>query len=239
VGISESVSVGINICEWKRNSRTCNVANVTIVEKLYWALIDSGAVLSLVKPLVAQGFIPLQNSGINLVDIQGNTIPILGSMCLRVGIGPRRIVEHEFKVLESESFQIDLILGLDFLHKHGAAIDWGKGEMVLLGEKLPLYEENLGGLYGTLNGQQVHNQTHSHSAISSTHRCYEQRGMWTFKRLVVVWKQWKNQTQKSMDVLRANLCVPLMRILKWIQELPKWEAPKSGEKFLMRDYVEN
>jgi len=121
------------------------------------------------KPSVAQGFIPLQFSETNLVDIPGNSILILGSTCMRAGIGPRRIAEHKIKVLESESFHTDLILGLDFLHKHGATIDWGKGEIVLLGEKLPLYEEHLGSLHGTLNGRQVQSQTHSHTTTSKNH----------------------------------------------------------------------
>jgi len=70
-------------------------------------------VISLIKPNIAKGFI--QETNINLVDIQGNSISTCGRSKVELTLPGGIVVQHNFVVIDADSFQENIILGIDFL----------------------------------------------------------------------------------------------------------------------------
>ena len=118
----------------------CNVAELNIAGRKCVALIDSGAVVSLVKPSVAQGF-KIRRTEDTLVDIQGKRIPSVGEVLLPLSFKGSVCVKHNFIVIDTDSFRADLLIGLDFLHKYGIKIDWGDEYMFAFEEQIPLGDQ--------------------------------------------------------------------------------------------------
>ena len=134
--------VGIYACSKINNLKQANIIKLAIEEKYYYALVDSGAAVSLVKPNIAEGFeIEINNNSI--LDIQGNTIPTLGSVTLPLTVIDGSIIYHNFIVVSKDSFRTDLLLGIDFLSTYSIKIDWGNSCMYAFGQEIPLEEENI------------------------------------------------------------------------------------------------
>ena len=134
--------VGIYACSKQSNLKQANITKLAIEEKYYYALVDSGAAVSLVKPNIAEGFkIEINNNSI--LDIQGNPIPTLGLVTLPLTFINESIVYHNFIVVSKDSFRTDLLLGIDFLSTYNVKIDWGNNCMYAFGEEIPLEEENI------------------------------------------------------------------------------------------------
>lgn len=89
------------------------------------ALIDSGAVRSLIKPHVVEGFKGIRPSNIRLSDVQGNQLPHEGEVGLSVRINKRHSFYHKFIITSFAVFEADVLLGMDFLQQHNVVLDWG------------------------------------------------------------------------------------------------------------------
>ena len=84
-----------------------------------------------------------------LIAVNGNTIPVLGEVRLRLRLGDM-VVYHNFWV----SDQIrEGIIGNDFLSKHHAVLDLGKGEMNIRGSRLSLVSRPFTGKCNSLYEQ--------------------------------------------------------------------------------------
>ena len=152
MGINTTKRVGIYTCSQNGTPKPRNIVQVKVGKREYQALIDSGAVVSLVKPEVAEGF-KVSNDDCSLVDIQGNAIPTYGKVILPVGFFQEEVVRHEFMVIDSMSFQADLLLGIAFLHAYNIKIDRGNGCLYAFEKKIGLMEERKteGEIYGVRN----------------------------------------------------------------------------------------
>jgi hypothetical protein len=113
MGIDTTQRVGIYTCSQKGTPKPRNMVQVKVGNMEYQALIDSGAVVSLVKPGVAEGF-EVSNDDCSLVDIQGNAIPTYGKVILPLGFSQDDIVRHEFMVIDSIAFEQVYFLALIF-----------------------------------------------------------------------------------------------------------------------------
>ena len=132
--------MGIYTCSTEGTPRSCNVIKVRICGKPCLALIDSGAVVSLIKPEIAQGFITEYNE-VSLVDIQDNKIPVLGKATLPIDFGTDIVVPHSFVVVNTDSFKAEILLGIDFLREYSVKIDWGNECMYAFEKVIPLCDE--------------------------------------------------------------------------------------------------
>jgi len=103
------------------------------------ALIDCGAVVSLIKPDIAEGLV--SKSNVNLIDIQGNKIPTLGVKNVTITFLDSIKVQHDFIVIDTYSFQADILLGIDFLRLYGIKLDWSNNFMYAFENVIPLLEE--------------------------------------------------------------------------------------------------
>jgi len=142
MAVNLNQKVGIYTCSQNETLKPCNIVSVQIGNKMFKALIDSGAVISLIKPSIAEGFNignNIENS--NLVDIQGNSIPTYGKVDLPVRFIQGETVQHEFVIVDTISFRADLLLGIDFLHRYNIKIDWGNGCMYAFEKEIVLEEE--------------------------------------------------------------------------------------------------
>ena len=139
--IDDNFKVGIFSCSIDETPK-CSIVSVTVEGNQHFALVDCGAVISLTKPGIAKGFITKSN--MNLVDIQGNSIPTSGMSDVQLTFSGEIVVQHSFVVIETETFQADILLGIDFLRQHGVKIDWSNNCMYAFEREIPLLEENSG-----------------------------------------------------------------------------------------------
>lgn len=135
--------VGMNTCCLNGIPKPKKSVEVSINGKKCMALIDSGAVVSLVKPIIAQGF-KINKLRDSLVDIQGNAIPTKGEVVLPITFKGTTTVTHACTVIETASFQGELLLGIDFLYKFNVKIDWGNGCFYAFNEVVEMQVENSG-----------------------------------------------------------------------------------------------
>ena len=123
-------------------------------------LVDTGATASLIKE---NGMIfkrPLSPSTVRLRGVMGHLLPLLGAITLSVetlyGEFPQQfhVVGKDFKL------PCDGILGLDFLRKHDASLDFAKERIRLRDTTLPLHplqredRTNLGNVAEPIGGKQ-------------------------------------------------------------------------------------
>ena len=87
-------------------------------------MLDSGSSISLTQESVAAAFSTEYNTvsfGSKLVSASGDNIPVLGCMTLSLCIGE---VQASRPLVVVQSFIVPVILGLDFLQKHGMVLDF-------------------------------------------------------------------------------------------------------------------
>ena len=87
-------------------------------------MLDSGSTISLIQESVATGLPAvkqLASNELQLVSAAGEPIPVVGRVVLPVQVGGLH-VEHPMIVVQSLITQV--ILGMDFLQKHGLVLDF-------------------------------------------------------------------------------------------------------------------
>ena len=87
-------------------------------------MLDSGSTISLIQGSVATGLPAvkqLASNELQLVSAAGEPIPVVGRVVLPVQVGGLH-VEHPMIVVQSLITQV--ILGMDFLQKHGLVLDF-------------------------------------------------------------------------------------------------------------------
>ena len=87
-------------------------------------MLDSGSTISLIKESVVTGLPAvkqLASNELQLVSAAGEPIPVVGRVVLPVQVGGLH-VEHPMIVVQSLITQV--ILGMDFLQKHGLVLDF-------------------------------------------------------------------------------------------------------------------
>ncbi len=135
-----------------RTPESCNVVRIRVNDKSYLALIDSGAVVSLVKLEIAKGF-KKEKCNVNLVDIQDNTIPVRGMATIPVMFEGDIVVRHNFIVVNTDSLRADLLLGIDFLRQYGIKVDWQNNCMYAFDKQIQMYDENIDAEYAIQKGE--------------------------------------------------------------------------------------
>ena len=64
-------------------------------------------------------------------------------MVLPIQLVNSKEFEHDFIIVDTPlSFEADILLGLDFLHKYSIKLDWGQGWMYACEEEIPLFIED-------------------------------------------------------------------------------------------------
>ena len=96
------------------------------------ALVDTGAEVSLVRCGLLSG-LPIQATGVVLVDAQGRRIATEGEVDLALSVGHRQ-VRHRFVVARVTS---DILLGMDFLSKFGCVVDFSRNMLKMCGQWVP------------------------------------------------------------------------------------------------------
>ena len=85
-------------------------------------MIDSGSSISLVRGSVTSNYkLNTAPRDLQLVSAAGESIPILGQITLPIQLGGLK-VDHHF--VEVRSLITPMILGIDFMHKHGLVLDF-------------------------------------------------------------------------------------------------------------------
>ena len=87
-------------------------------------MLDSGSTISLIQESVVTGLPAVKQLALNelqLVSAAGEPIPVVGRVVLPVQVGGLH-VEHPMIVVQSLITQV--ILGMDFLQKHGLVLDF-------------------------------------------------------------------------------------------------------------------
>ncbi len=120
----------------------CNTIKFKIGKQEVRAILDSGAIRSLIRPEVLKGSNKIQSSNIVLSDVQGNRISVLGEIELELKFNKRLILEHEFIVTDSGVFNADILLGLDFMRKHQVTLCWEENIMWLYGHPVYMINNN-------------------------------------------------------------------------------------------------
>ena len=93
-----------------------------IANKVVEIMIDSGSSVSLVRgSLTSYHKLNAVPRDLQLVSAAGESIPILGQITLPIQLGGLK-VNHLFVVVRS--LITPVILGIDFMHKHGLVLDF-------------------------------------------------------------------------------------------------------------------
>lgn len=107
------------------------------------AIIDTGADISLVKKEVISYInTPIDSVNIHLADMQGLSIPCYGSVKLGLGFSKLRLRHIFIVVKDTMSFKEELLVGIDFLNKFEAEVNWEILSITIKGQSLQLQREN-------------------------------------------------------------------------------------------------
>ena len=132
-----------NLCSRKINSlvvaaiRTQGSIITGVVEnKVVEIMIDSGSSISLVRGNLITGHKPnAAPQGLLLVSAAGEPIPVLGQITLPIQLGDVK-VDHSFIVVQS--LITPVILGIDFMQKHGLVLDFTTTPITIRSQTLHL-----------------------------------------------------------------------------------------------------
>lgn len=104
------------------------------------ALLVSGSAISLVKKNIYDGR-QIKQLKFKLSDIQGKRIQLDRQTELTLELSPHVMIKHKFAVIEGLMFETTILIGLDFLGKNGANVDWQQGIATVAGISLRLQPE--------------------------------------------------------------------------------------------------
>ena len=121
-----------------------NLVKVSVADILVWALVDSGATISIIsnktattlKKYIVHSTTP---DFAHVTGVGGETHKVLSKISLPFFIGQTRVT-HDFHVISS---QHDMILGLDFLCKNQVKLDFGLGQIIMDNKSTQLCKPDL------------------------------------------------------------------------------------------------
>lgn len=114
---------------------------VDIYGQRFRALVDSGSEVTVINKKITERFPDselFRSTEITLRSATGNAIIVAGELDLTFRLG-KRYIRHTCIV--AENITQNVILGRDFLQTHDMKIDFGKGELQMQGQSVPLESE--------------------------------------------------------------------------------------------------
>lgn len=125
----------------RQNFENCskNLIEAKIGQNIIYLPLDSGADVSIIDEKLIKGlpYNIVKGKNVNLTDVQGNAIPSKHWVNLNIDIGGIEIT-HTFMVVKELDQKTPVIMGVDFLTRHKAIIDWENQEFVMGDVSVPL-----------------------------------------------------------------------------------------------------
>lgn len=135
---TNSTSTQVNIID-KGEDKSSVI--VEFYGKRYRALVDTGASVSLIHRRITEHFPQNEcpkSTQIKLRAATGDSIKVIGEMDLRFKLG-KKYLNHTFIV--ADNIGKNVILGRDCLKEHEMKVDFGKNQLILPGQNVPLQND--------------------------------------------------------------------------------------------------